>query len=732
MNQYVRRLKTLAKRYSKLSYILVILSYISFTAYYMGPSVWNCNDTLYGFGDNTAGVVWKYGLEPAQPPLGAYENATNYPVGETLYSPVNYSLSGQSYLVWGLSKAAGPICGYNLVNIIGFVASAAVMFGFIYSLTRNKWLAWLAGYAVSFAPYYQMKVGGHPGYGYQALLIAVAWAFFNLIKKQRKKDAFYLGGLLASCFYFDPYFSILAVSVIGPLLVTWFGLTYIRRKNKVTKQTWRLQFRLLVIAMVSALVLLLPLITITALHAKEISASVASLRGNVLFEARACSNLPHEYAVPFVLHPVFGKLLGTSEYQRLITDLHSNFDCGIGEDTVGISMVILTVTSVGLIIFAWEALNKRRLKFTLGYDKKLLTIGLVMVALTAAALALPPLKKGPLMTPAYALLEITSTWRTLTRFYVVVNFAAISLFAIILTFVSQYFASYRRWLKIGFAIIFLIIFVEYQAFRPFVGNKLSTFSYSRDVPAVYTWLKEQDTIRNIAEYPLERSGGESNAQAYYLSMQVVHDKKLFNGTIPTTYEETLRASLKDISDPQSQAVLASLGIDAVVIHGVEEAQIRQVRGLEVIYVAPQSDFNILAYTPLVKKDTTIVAKLVNQPKIPSMLAFTEGFVRNGNVIRSSVDWEYESLNNSLMKLVALPGQVRNPVVSAAQCFSVRMAGDGDTATLTVDVDGQPQQHGALTSEYKRLKITAKESIKLSNDKGFNLRVKDLGCEASEL
>ena len=53
--------------------------------------------------------------------------------------------------------------------------------------------------------------------------------------------------------------------------------------------------------------------------------------------------------------------------------------CGIGEDTVGISLAVLSIVGVGTIIFLWERINKRKLKFTTGYDKRLLVIGLAAI-----------------------------------------------------------------------------------------------------------------------------------------------------------------------------------------------------------------------------------------------------------------------------------------------------------------------------------------------------------------
>ncbi|MEO5627716.1 MAG: hypothetical protein ABIQ89_02410 [Candidatus Saccharimonadales bacterium] len=620
--------------------------------------------------------------------------------------------------------------------MVGFVSSALVMFGFIYALTKNKWLAWLAGFAVSFSPYYQMKVGGHPGYGYQALLIGAAWLFFNLIKHQKKRYAVSLGLVSALCFYFDPYFSLLLVALLAPLLLGWASVTLYRHKaGRLSKEAIKKQAKSLVLAGFVTLALISPLIFVTIKNSQQISSSVAALRGNVLYEAKACSNYPYEYAAPFVLHPVFERAVGKDAYIKIVDSIHQGFTCGIGEDTVGISITAMFIVSGGFIIFAWEWLNKRRLKLRLEFDSSVIIVGMILVIVFGVALALPPQKVfGVVPTPAYLLLKITPTWRTLTRLYVVVNFAVIVLLAVVINFFATHFKKDKRSKKIFILIlglIFFSIFVEYLAFKPFTGNKLSTFSYKKDVPSAYTWLSQQDDIKTIAEYPLERAGGESNAMAYYMSMQPVHKKKLFNGSIPTAYEEDLKASLKDISDPQTQAVLHSLGIDTVSIHGVPEDEVSKIPGLKVIHSTSQEKFNLLAYTPLVKKDNMVIVKLVNQPTVDSMLKLESGFVRNTNIIKSSVDWEYESVNNSQFKVSPLPGKAYDMVnnqKASQQCFSVKIAGvGGESSKLILVVDGKEQTGIPLSTDYQRISIKAKGSIVLRNEAGFNMRIKDLGC-----
>ncbi|HEY7416726.1 MAG TPA: hypothetical protein VH593_16190, partial [Ktedonobacteraceae bacterium] len=90
-----------------LSHILLLFSYVFITAYYMTPQALHCQATVYGFGDNTAGPIWRYTVRPDNPLWGP-ESVTNYPYGEDLSSPVNYIAVLQYSLYWVFAKIAGP------------------------------------------------------------------------------------------------------------------------------------------------------------------------------------------------------------------------------------------------------------------------------------------------------------------------------------------------------------------------------------------------------------------------------------------------------------------------------------------------------------------------------------------------------------------------------------------------------------------------------------------------
>lgn len=714
-----------------------ILVYVFFTFYYMGPSVTSCTTTVYGFGDNTAGPIWSASLPESQGLLGSYTHMTNAPFGDNLYSPIGYSLVLQSVLIKTSEKVAGPVCGYNIINMLGFILSALVMFGFVYAITRNKWIALFSGYAASFTPYYQMKVGGHPSYGYQAIFVGLIWFFYRLLKYRQIRDAILLSVIFAIAIYFDPYFSLLAALTIIPLGLVWLGIN----KKIFTKDFWqrkeyatgvKRQLKLLLIAAGASVLLAMPLIFIFSTQGKQISSNVAASRGNVLAEAQACSNWPHEYLVPFVLNPIVRSIVGDDRYIGVENFLKDGFSCGIGEDSVGLSLALVSIVSLGMIVIIWERINKKRTNLGryLHFEPKILVYGLIAIALVALIIGFPPLIFHNIVpTPSYELLKITSTWRTLTRVYMLVNISLVVLSAIFITYFYRHF-NLKKHLRLSiilFVSIFMVVFVEYQAFTPFSGNGLSTFNYDKDIPSQYTWLKNQQNIKTIAEYPLERSGGESNAMAYYLTMQVIHKKKLFNSALSYSPQEDMKTGLKNLSDPQTLPVLKGMGVDAVVVHGVDKSEIEKIPNVKILYLAPQASFNILSYTPTVKNDIVAIIGLENMQAQHYAIALGKGFVRNTTIINSAVDWQYEAVQDSVMDIKNLKDTTNTNQLSDV-CFDIKMSSLGDSDLLHVNIDGKEGPTLEINDSYKTVEVQANKYLTLHNNIGHNMRVTGIGCK----
>lgn len=740
MENLVKNSRSFLKRHPSGISLLVGLIYFFVIFYYMTPQILNPMSTLYGFGDSTAGAVWRYEVSPNNPFWG-YQDMTNYPIGEDISSPVHASGTLQYLPYWMASKVVGPVAAYNLLNIVGLLFSAMMMYGLMLYVLKNRWIAIFAGYAVAFTPYYQMKIGGHPTYAFQGILIGVIWLFFRVIEYRRKRDAVMLGALTASTAYFDIYFTLLVAIILAALGGVWgvsraysyYQLRHSRKTNSTKKKIIIQEAKRLALAAGIAILIALPISLFFMFNQQQITGDVAAARGNVLAEAKACSNWPHEYLVPFVLHPIFERLIGVDRYQSAVNALRENLSCGIGEDSVGISIVLSLILFFAVAVIIWEALNRRPIKWGITIKTShpiFILIGLSTILIVAVLMALPPLKyHNVIPTPSYELLSITTIWRTIGRIYVVVNIAFISMAAIMLAYFWESLKK-QRWMILVFLLIIGGVAVEYQAFKPFTGNKLSNFSYKDDAPQVYTWLRDQKDITAVAEYPLEIEGKESDAGSYYLTMQSLHKKKLFNSALSVSSQDELRSGMKNLADPQTLPVLRAMGVNTVIAHGITAPEIAKLNDVDILYQAPQARFSLLSHTPTVKNDTTVVIGLDRVTPANSVITLGSGFVRNTRIINSVINWQYEAVNGSVLKVSGIKEKkISSENQPRSICFAARMSVPEETTELYVEVDGKTkfslgEISGLGQNQYK---VRAEKTVKLLPENGHNMQITQLGC-----
>lgn len=705
--------------------LFVIVAYLFFADYYMGPAFTRCPDTIHGLGDSTAGPVWRESLSPSQPILGGYEKATNYPTGESLYSPVGFVSVAESTALTAASKIVGPVCSYDLSNVMGYLATGLLMFGFIFYLTKNRWIAILAGYAVAFTPYIQSKIGGHPSYAYGSLLIAVIWLVLHTIKTRKVLFAVFLAAVLGVCAYFDPYFILLSGTILGPMLGVWalYALVKSRRETEY-RAVAGATIKALLIGIGIFVVLLAPLAYISIKDAHTISSTVGNSRGNVFQAAMLCSNTPLDYLLP---DPYNTHLVDIFGQKFIARDISLRHWCGPGESRVSISLTMLGVILLGVIILVWELINGRSVNLgrLFAYNATLL-IGAVTVAGVAALLIGLPPHVGSFRMPSDLILKLTSTWRIFAREYMVVNIVVVILFSIVL----KYFSSIRparKHTRISATLLvalFLLILSEYQITTPF--NPL-VFSYSRDVPAVYHQIKDDKGIQAIAEYPIDRMGVEYDSIVYYLTMQTYHGKSLFNSALARDYSGDIHVALKDLTDPQTLPALRYLGIKYVVIHGLTPTQIlAQTNQLEILGDSKPPIYSLQLLRPENASDV-VLAKIIDGPKISDVLTFERGFAENLDIMQSPMNTEFETLQDTQLKVTPL---LNASVKSELECFEAKMSAPQDEGELTVSVNGVPQVTEHITGgAYTAFTVTAKtgDTLLLHNSKGYNVRLNNLGC-----
>lgn len=701
---------------------LVVVSYLGLSFFYMGPVIGDISGSLYGFGDNTAGPVWRNTVSPSNP-LGGFEDKTNFPDGENLYSPVGFSGTLQALPLWTLSRTFSPVTAYNLFNIAGFVSTALIMYGFIMYITKNRWIAWLAGFAVSYAPYYQVKIGGHPSYAFSGLFVATIWIFLSLMNKPSRLKALTLGLTVGMSFYFDPYFVLYQVLVCFALLVGWL---YARRGVALILRVREL--KLLLLSVVTSVIVVLPLLGIYLSSKTTIENQVASVRGNVVAEATACSNYPHEYLLPFVLHPAAEVLGSENTFKKIQNKLKDNFSCGIGEDTVGVSLTILAILSLTGLVLVWERINNRNPKILNTEVRMVIAIATTLLIL-GFLFALPPKSYAGLPTPTEVMLGFTTTWRTLTRSYMLVNISLVILMALALHYYTKNKNISKHLRVIVYVMIVLLVAVEYQAFKPFKGNQMSSFNLKRDIPAVYKNVKDDKDIGSIAEYPIE-SYGESDAPSYYISMQLLHGKKILNSPSPGSSQEELRRSIRNLKDPQTIPALQALGIDALVVHGVKSSDLEYLREYDVSKVFEQPRFTLISHTGVIASDNSVIVKIgKSKNSAPVTVGLLEkDFYRNLGIIKGPFEWAYEAVDGAVIKIKTINGgKVTEPNAGNYYCFSIRTSAPGESVLFEPRVDGVVQRKVMINNQYSKFKYFVKDKIVLNNDSKSNMQITSLGC-----
>jgi hypothetical protein len=732
MGKTKKRLQIIAAHAKKNWFIVfAVVVYIFFTFYYMGPAFTKCTDHIYGFGDSTAGPIWRESLKPEQPLLGGPETATNYPYGESLYSPVGYASLVQTVTMNTAAKVVGPVCSYNLYNIFGYLTTSLVMFGFVLYAVRNRWIALLAGYAVAFTPYVQSKIGGHPNYGYAAVLISLLWTLLQLITYRRTKYAILFGILLAACAYIDPYFTLLAITMVIPVLFVWGIVSYkaVIAFVHSDKKRWSnllLWLKPFLIACTVFLILLSPLAVVRITESNLINSSVGGVRGNVVAAATQCSNGPLDYLLPDPSNVHLVQLLG-NEYTSKNIELRRW--CGFGESRVSISLTLLTVIIIAGSVFVVRKVRQRPNKADriLRYDSQLVIWSLVTIAATAFLIGLPPYIHG-FITPSGIILKVTEMWRIFAREYLIVNIVVVILSAIALKYIiniTKHLES-KHALRIAVIIVvFIGVIAEYQINDPFSPP---TFSYSRDVPSVYRQVRDNRDIQAIAEYPIDRTGVEHDSIVYYLTMQAVHHKSLLNSAALVDTQAKMHLSLKDLSDPQTIPILRALGIHYVTVHGESRSDImRKIPGAKVL---GESEPTVYALTMVREDDNRhiFLLKLPEGSKATTMLVINKGYAINLNLIQSPINTEFESLQDTQLKVISI-GRVASAQIGN-QCFDVKMASPLDKASLKVLVNGTVRHEEMLTGNYSHITIPAKvgDIITLHNAKGYNMRINNLGCK----
>ncbi|HET8671872.1 MAG TPA: hypothetical protein VFM05_15000, partial [Candidatus Saccharimonadales bacterium] len=524
--------------------------YSLLSLFYMGGAITDCSESLLTFpGDNTAGLIALFTVDSHDPWFG-YTYYFSYPYGELIGQPTHITAQVLFVPFWILAKLLGPVCGFNLLTLMGFLSASLTMFAFIRWLFRGKFLvALLAGFAVAFTPYLQVKTGVHISYIFEALFIATIWLFLSFWREPTVKRAVCLGVSIAACAYTDGYFILLEGVLVAGLLLGALVYDYVIRREALG--TLKQRVKPVCLAFGTAVVLMLPVLYTVYNSAGQINQSLVTTRDSIFNEAQVYGARPLEYLLPNALNPVLNPIFGDYESRN-------NHGSNPAENLLSLSLVLLGL-SLFLVITLYRWRSDKSLARVARYDIRFIAVVIAAVFIVAGLTSLPP-KVGPLVTPSYFLIQLVELWRVFARLGVIVNIALVILASGGLILLLDRIKSKRHRMALVLA-VFVVVFVEYLTFTPPVRPVVG---YER-VPELYHWLSKQQAYREIAEYPLDEFAGSGNP-VFYNTYQRMHGKKLLNGIISNDDAIFARQALRDLLRPQTVPGLRTLGIDFITIH----------------------------------------------------------------------------------------------------------------------------------------------------------------------
>lgn len=531
--------------FTSVTLIFALLSWL-----YVGNALLTCggmNIATGGPGDGTAGLTWLSWIDKGGPVPG-FTHLTNAPFGETLRDPFQitslFNISG----MWLFSVLTGSsICAWNIMVFLGYMSSALAMFAFIRWLLKNNYIAFFAAVAVTFTPFHQMNAQGHLSYMFNFFFILAIWAFLVFWRNPSKRNILLLGLATAACVYEDGYFILLGGILMSSLIIGAFLIDKFLFKKDLRYLLARVKGTLGFIAIF--ILFLAPVALVQLKYASQITSTLASSRGDIMSEATVYSARPIEYLLPADNHPAMPDSYSTWRQEGLHG---SNFT----ESTlfIGFSVFILA-------ILAWVFMIKRGLLRTkihgmpLGFIVGVLTFALVCAFLVSLQPTITVFgQKLPL--PSWFLIQVSANWRVLARLFVIVDVCAVILAAIGLYYLVKNWRPRKQTLVIIAVTIFAL-------FELLTQSRAVVYNYN-DSPAVYNWLKTQNNVKTIAEFPI---GEQPSWQAItYFTYQQVHGKALFNSSRSDSPQRPLRMSMLGLNDPQTLPILRTLGVDMVLSH----------------------------------------------------------------------------------------------------------------------------------------------------------------------
>jgi hypothetical protein len=481
-------------------------------------------------------------------------NFTNYPFYSAFkgYSFLPYWLTPK-YI---LSIIFNEFFSYNFILLSSFVLSFIGAYWLVFYLTKNYFSAFACGLIYSFTPYHF-----HRAWEHYSLTFIDFFPFALLFLIRIKEKPIFKNILFGAFFILLVSISDLSYAFIMAVFLVcfFFYAVFFNFRNKVSAKE-NIQFIkgffylfLLVILFVAPAIV--PVIK-QMFFAKPLIAEAARIDFVRPFKYLfSHSARPFNYLLPSYAHPVFGQftksMFGSIFYGR-----------GYLEQTLYLGWVS--------IIFAFLAIKKykfipcadtSRTKCSFYFQIKFL----IFLTLAGFLFSLPPyidLFFLKIYLPSFFLYKIIPMFRAYARFGILLILATTTLAGFGIAWTLDSFKNNPIKKNVLKFLVVIFILFEFNNIPP-----LHCVDLNSNIPLVYSWLKNQPDDFGIIEYPLKKGDtSEGYANLDYLLFQRVHQKKIFDATIPQSDALKIREKVSNLASDESIALLKLLGLKYVIVH----------------------------------------------------------------------------------------------------------------------------------------------------------------------
>jgi hypothetical protein len=359
-------------------------------------------------------------------------------------------------------------------------------------------------------------------------------------------------------------------------------------------------------------------------------------------EGKAYSARPWEFLLPATTNPF------TSEEVKQFQNSHQH-----GTDNIETTLYLgyVSMGLAGAYVLYWVIKGRKKVNGEALYRQHTTLVALSLV-ITGGLMSLPPyITLGHLTFyfPSWLLLSITTMWRMPARFFVLLQLGLVILAVFGLLYLIKWYKSrVGKNIYLIYILIFTLSMAEFLTFNP-----LSRLYWGHSmVPAVYGEIKTNNSVDRIAEYPM-LDPPRNFAFIFYLSYQAYHQKPMINSAKAGSNTKKYRESLADVYDWQTSGSLKALGVDRVLIHGVEGVSVLSSSGLNILGVAHDT------------QTTTPVASFAIAPEVQPksyVLTISDGFDGPSNYGFSDIDFYMHQ--SGTLRPILLPGATKQPTAVA--------------------------------------------------------------------